>query len=366
MDVINSDSVNDVNGVSDLGGADTASGRGRLEAPQVVIQRKPRKQSSLFGPSGPTILQLNVEGLTKAKCDVIQQLCLKHSVTVILLQETHTKADDEIQLPGYSLVGALHRSHHGIATLVKNDKCCALVQTSNNQDDLQWIATRLDEVTIVNVYKPPRSPFTDLPIFNHPVIYSGDFNCQHEMWGYSQSTQDGSKLADWASNANLTLLYDNKQPKTFHSNIWNTFTNPDLSFYSRNPSSVSPPPEHLVGKTSLALNTAQLSSTILPSSRLLRQRQSPGGTSTKRTGPCFRKQPQKYHASRTPTKTTLTHQSPPSNSSSSNVQNAVYLEGAAGSTVVVGIPNATHLQGLTKTLHHPQKNKKQPLHSSTD
>ena len=85
---------------------------------------------------------------------------------------------------------------------------------------------------VVNVYKLPPSALStqDLLIAPVPAIYAGDFNCQHTDWGYSHTTPDGETLSEWASTANARLLFDPKEPPTFHSARWNTFTNPDLAF----------------------------------------------------------------------------------------------------------------------------------------
>ena len=63
-----------------------------------------------------------------------------------------------------------------------------------------------------------------------PAIYAGDVNCQHTDWGYKQTTKDGETLSDWASSAEELLLYDPKEPPSFFSARWNTYTNPDLAF----------------------------------------------------------------------------------------------------------------------------------------
>jgi len=47
-----------------------------------------RIMPKLHDQSGPTILQLNVEGLTGPKCEVIQNIAMNNSVSIILLQET--------------------------------------------------------------------------------------------------------------------------------------------------------------------------------------------------------------------------------------------------------------------------------------
>ena len=85
---------------------------------------------------------------------------------------------------------------------------------------------------MVNLYKPPPTALTttSLRLFHAPTIYAGDFNCQHTDWGYNYTTQDGEVLTDWASNAEARLLYDPKEPPSFHSARWNSYTNLDLAF----------------------------------------------------------------------------------------------------------------------------------------
>ena len=94
---------NGVNGSNCTQAEGIASGRSGDGATQVVIQRNPHLSKELFNPTGPSILQLNVEGLTRAKCEVLQQIGTKYSISIILLQETHTKADDEIKILGYTV-----------------------------------------------------------------------------------------------------------------------------------------------------------------------------------------------------------------------------------------------------------------------
>ena len=77
--------------------------------------------SELHEPSAPAILQLNVEGLTRPKCKVIQKIAMKNSIADILLQEAHATNDDKIKVYSYSLIGLINHPNHGIATLVRND-----------------------------------------------------------------------------------------------------------------------------------------------------------------------------------------------------------------------------------------------------
>ena len=179
--------------------------------------------SALFQErTGPAILQLNVEGLTRSKRDIIKQLAKEHSAVVLLLQETHSSTDEDLKISGYTMVSAIHH---------------------------QRIAAVIDGVRIVNVYKPPLAMFTGLPAFAHPTIYADDFNCQHNDWGYSYTTRNGDALSDWASESDLSRLYNNKNPPSFHSGRWKSGTNPDLAFTTTNRDSAVPSPiRTVIGK----------------------------------------------------------------------------------------------------------------------
>ena len=52
---------------------------------------------------GLSVVQLNAEGLTNAKLEVIQQLADSNQVDVVLLQETHRSTNDNYQ--GFSSLG---------------------------------------------------------------------------------------------------------------------------------------------------------------------------------------------------------------------------------------------------------------------
>ena len=80
----------------------------------------------------------------------------------------------------------------------------------------------------------------DLPVFPHPCLYAGDFNCRHADWGYDDNSPDGECLAGWASINCLALLYNAKDAASFYSGRWNTGTNPDLAFASVGPNSRLP------------------------------------------------------------------------------------------------------------------------------
>ena len=78
-----------------------------------------------------------------------------------------------------------------------------------------------------------------LPAVSEQFILSGDLNCRHESWGYPDSNQNGNQLADWCSANDLSVIYDPKQPPSFHSGRWNRGTNPDVTF-ANNTAGVTP------------------------------------------------------------------------------------------------------------------------------
>ena len=51
----------------------------------------------------PTILQLNIKGLTASKMNVLHHLAMQSEALVILLQETHCTDAEKLVLPNYQL-----------------------------------------------------------------------------------------------------------------------------------------------------------------------------------------------------------------------------------------------------------------------
>ena len=67
---------------------------------------------------GPSILQLNIEGLTASKMNVFHHLATQLEAFVILLQETHCTSAEKLVLSNYQLAGFSLSKKHGLATFV--------------------------------------------------------------------------------------------------------------------------------------------------------------------------------------------------------------------------------------------------------
>lgn len=82
------------------------------------------------------ILQLNCEKISKVKSELIARIAFDNDVGAILLQETATIDEADIdsrgEIPGFRLVAAIHSPNsrtamYGIATYVRNDGMIFLI-----------------------------------------------------------------------------------------------------------------------------------------------------------------------------------------------------------------------------------------------
>ena len=184
------------------------------------------------------IYQLNVEGMSRAKGEIIAKTTRKHKVDVLLLQETHIGDainDTRLHINGFQLVAAVYHAKYGIATYVRCNLLNVSIISESSLNDVFIATIKVGDLTIMNVYKPPQVawPTPALPTHSHPDVTAGDFNSHHSSWGYNTNDEVGERLENWASTCGRYLLHDAKQPGPFHSARWNTDYNPDLCFLSR-------------------------------------------------------------------------------------------------------------------------------------
>ena len=173
--------------------------------------------------------------------NVLHYLGMQSEALVILLQETHCTDAEKLVLPNYQLAGFSLSRRHELVMFVHEQLRYTLLDQSPLTWEIEWLFVDVDRYKIVNVYKPLTQLRTlDLPVFPHPCLYVGDFNCHHADWGYNDNSPDGECLADWASINCLALLYNAKDAARFYSGRWNTGTNPDLAFASVGPNSRLP------------------------------------------------------------------------------------------------------------------------------
>ena len=125
----------------------------------------------------PTILQLNIEGLTASKINILHHLTMQSETLDILLQEIHCTDAEKLVLPNYQLAGSSLNRKHGLAMFVHKRLRYTLLDQSPPTSEIEWLCVDIDGYKIVNVYKPPltRLRTLNLPVFPHPCLYAGDF-----------------------------------------------------------------------------------------------------------------------------------------------------------------------------------------------
>ena len=160
----------------------------------------------------PTILQLNIEGLTASKMNVLHHLAMQSEALVILLQETHCTDAEKLVLPNYQLAGSSLSRKHGLATFVHERLRYTLLDQSPPTSEIEWLCVDVDGYKIVNVYKPSptRLRTLDLPVFPHPCLYAGDFNCRHA--GVTMTTV--RTVSAWLDGQVLIVLPSYIMPRT--------------------------------------------------------------------------------------------------------------------------------------------------------
>ena len=161
----------------------------------------------------PTILQLNIEGITETKMNVHYYLAIQSEALVILLQETHCTDAEKLVLPNYQLAGSSLSRKHSLATFVHERLRYTLLEQSTLTSEIEWLCVDVDGYKIVNVYKPPPTPLQtlNLPVFAHPCLYAGDFNCRHAD-GVTMTTV--RTVRAWLAWQELIVLPSYKMPRT--------------------------------------------------------------------------------------------------------------------------------------------------------
>ena len=101
------------------------------------------------------VLQLNIEGLTASKMNVLHYLAVLYEALIILLHETHCACADKLTMPGFALAGSSLSGKHGLDTFVHDRLKWILVDQFPTTSETEWLCVDVNGYRIVNVYKPP-------------------------------------------------------------------------------------------------------------------------------------------------------------------------------------------------------------------
>ena len=106
----------------------------------------------------------NIEGLLAVKAAMITDLCKEQYGHCLCLQETHRGAiKARPRIPGMTLVAEHPHDRYGSATFIRDDlKVNSISATAVNH--VEMITTRLPDVVVHSVYKPPSEQFVLPPL----------------------------------------------------------------------------------------------------------------------------------------------------------------------------------------------------------
>jgi hypothetical protein len=135
--------------------------------------------SSCFRNIGPIIkiCQLNIEGISKDKCDYKAKIAKKMEIDVIVLQETHTGTEEQLHsrglISGYILVDHLRSSIYGLTTYVRQNLSNYETVEKKVVNNVHLIDIKIGDRHIINIYKPPNANeyiVTEEPEWYHSLI----------------------------------------------------------------------------------------------------------------------------------------------------------------------------------------------------
>jgi len=87
----------------------------------------------------PSVLQLNIEGLSASKIWVIKQKAL-----IILFQKNHCTNVDRLMIPNFTLAGSTLSKKHGLATFIHNKLSWTFVDQSPDESAIEWLCIDVD------------------------------------------------------------------------------------------------------------------------------------------------------------------------------------------------------------------------------
>lgn len=209
---------------------------GHMQAKQVNgLRQGPRTKS--VGPI-LRICQFNIENISRSKSECLSKLLLDNDIDILLIQETHTADEAQLQsrgkIPGYRLIGATYHPTYGTATYAKTNIDNVKLVSTSDSNNIHNTTIKVGDLTIINIYKPPAIswPANQPPLISHPVLIAGDFNSHHTEWKYRENDLNGLRIMEWAELQNMHLIFSHKDMATFKSARWGSETNPDLCFVS--------------------------------------------------------------------------------------------------------------------------------------
>ena len=151
------------------------------------------------------IIQWNCRGL-KANFNELLLLLTGLCHSIICLQETFLKPNDNFNIRGYTMYNHIHqscdRASGGSSIVVNNSVPQSLIPLNTNLQAIAVKFTLHKTIHVCSLYLPPGNRF-NIADLEHllaqlpkPFIIMGDFNSHSNVWGCRDTDQKGRIIED--------------------------------------------------------------------------------------------------------------------------------------------------------------------------
>lgn len=110
---------------------------------------------------GPIIrvCQLNIEGISRSKSEILSKILKLNDIDLVILQETHATDSQQLtsrgKITGYELLGATYHHAYGNATYIRNNIENAKLISCCTKDNIHSVTIKIADTHVTNIYKPP-------------------------------------------------------------------------------------------------------------------------------------------------------------------------------------------------------------------
>ena len=184
------------------------------------------------------LLQFNCNGLA-SKLEQIIKWSIENEVKIAALQETKCHSKSKLGNTGeYTLIRADRKSNSGggLAFLVHKSVPFQPLPKPREDDHIEYMAIKVDNIAILNIYVPPSSSCSNgynpslTPYFPATdSIILGDFNAHDSLWNSALQDARGASFADEIGDSNFAPL-NNDVPTRVPTN--GQSSSPDFSLAS--------------------------------------------------------------------------------------------------------------------------------------
>ena len=108
------------------------------------------------------IMSLNIKRISMSKYDYLYKQLEEHSISVLLLQETHiceTAPPARYSITNFHLVSRINHEQYGIMIYARDPGLVSDIHENLLENNIHISSIKIEDLRIENVYKPPNVPW---------------------------------------------------------------------------------------------------------------------------------------------------------------------------------------------------------------